>query len=99
MRNLRLYHFSEDPAIARFGPHVPATQPDAPPLVWAIDEEHAPHYLFPRDCPRVCLWIGPGTTSADRDRLFGVTRARKIIAIASSWLERVRVATLYAYEV
>ena len=95
---MRLYHFSEDPDIARFDPHVPAAQPAAPPLVWAIDEEHAPHYLFPRDCPRVCFWVGPGTTPADRERFFAHTRARKVIAVETSWLERVRGATLYEYE-
>jgi len=95
---VRLYHFSEDPDIARFDPHVPAAQPAAPPLVWAIDEEHAPHYLFPRDCPRVCFWVGPGTTPADRERFFGHTRAREVIAVETSWLERVRGATLYEYE-
>ena len=95
---MRLYHFSEDPDIARFDPQVPAAQPAAPPLVWAIDEEHAPHYLFPRDCPRVCFWVGPGTTPADRERFFGHTRAREVIAVETSWLERVRGATLYEYE-
>lgn len=32
-----LYHFSEDPSIDRFRPHVPATNPTKPPAVWAIE--------------------------------------------------------------
>ena len=48
-----LYHFSEDPAIWRFEPHVPATNPDHRAGVWAIDDDHAPLYWLPRDCPRV----------------------------------------------
>lgn len=39
---MALYHFSEDPSIERFVPHVPRTNPTHPPAVWAIDEVHAP---------------------------------------------------------
>jgi len=95
---VKLFHVSEDPSIERFEPHIPVTQPDAPPLVWAIDEEHLAHYLFPRDCPRICFWLGPETTPGDRDRFFGHTAAPKIIAIEIGWLERVRRARLYVYE-
>ena len=28
-----LWHFSEDPSLALFRPHTPATNPEAPPLV------------------------------------------------------------------
>ena len=94
---MKLFHFSEDRAIKRFEPHVPATQPEAPPLVWAIDEEHASHYLFPRDCPRVCFWIGPETSPEDRGRFFGHTAARKIIAMETAWLSRMRQTELYVY--
>ncbi|MBA2308744.1 MAG: hypothetical protein H0W01_05455 [Pseudonocardiales bacterium] len=47
------WHFSEDPTITEFVPRTGA--PGAPDecLVWAIDDEHAPAYWFPRDCPRV----------------------------------------------
>lgn len=59
---MKLFHFSENPAISLFEPHVPQTNPEQPPLVWAIDEEHAPHYYFPRSCPRVAFWISSETT-------------------------------------
>ncbi|MGV3489112.1 MAG: DUF6886 family protein [Tuberibacillus sp.] len=42
--------------ITHFEPRQPQSFPDQPPLVWAIDEEHAPLYFFPRDCPRVAFW-------------------------------------------
>ena len=66
---MRLFHFSDDPAIARFEPRaVLVPSPRAPgrewlngPLVWAIDEPHQPMYLFPRDCPRILLWPRPET--------------------------------------
>ena len=51
-----LFHYSEDPGIVRFEPHVPRTNPDVPAAVWAIDEARAPLYWFPRDCPRVTVW-------------------------------------------
>ena len=50
-----LWHFSEDPALARFRPRVPAAKPHAPPLVWAVDTRHAPFFWFPRECPRGCI--------------------------------------------
>ena len=54
-----LLHFSEDPSITRFTPHVPATNPGQAPAVWAIDAAHAPVYWFPRDCPRGAVWAAP----------------------------------------
>ncbi|MEP7112276.1 MAG: DUF6886 family protein [Ilumatobacteraceae bacterium] len=56
MNESLLYHFSEDPHIERFVPHVPRTNPSHAPAVWAIDSQHAPLYWFPRDCPRVAVW-------------------------------------------
>ena len=34
-----VYHFSEDPAISRFVPHVPRTNPTQPARVYAIDAD------------------------------------------------------------
>lgn len=75
-------HFSEDPAIERFVPHVAATaqQPDA--YVWAVDPLNAPCYWFPRQCPRVCSW-GEGVA--------------RVHAIEDAWLEAMRTTRLYAY--
>ena len=60
-----LFHFSEDPDIARFLPHVPRTNSSHAPAVWAIDEEHSPLYWFPRDCPRVTAWPRNGEWVSD----------------------------------
>ena len=54
---MRLFHFSEDPAVARFEPRPVRTPSARPPgrewlngpLVWAIDEPHQAMYLFPAD--------------------------------------------------
>jgi hypothetical protein len=40
----RLFHFSEDPNIALFRPHIAPASNEEEPLVWAIDEEHMRSY-------------------------------------------------------
>lgn len=46
-------HFSEDPTITEFVPHVAATAQISGAYVWAVDAALAPAYWFPRQCPRV----------------------------------------------
>ncbi|HVE19290.1 MAG TPA: hypothetical protein VNB52_09400 [Ilumatobacteraceae bacterium] len=92
-----LYHFSEDPNIERFVPHVPRTNPLQPPAVWAIDRGHAPLYWFPRDCPRIAVYpFHEGQRAAFEARF--TTSARRIHAIESEWLERMRSVKIYRYE-
>jgi hypothetical protein len=95
---MTLYHFSEDPGIATFEPRTPAHRPDVAPLVWAIDEWHAPMYFFPRDCPRVLLWQLPTTSPADHERWFGASGARMIAHIEYAWLERMHSVPIFRYE-
>jgi hypothetical protein len=95
---MRLFHFSEDPEIRVFRPHVPEHRPEVNPLVWAIDEWHAPMYYVPRQCPRACFWPGPQTIDEDRERWFGPTPRRMVIAIESRWLDRLRSTVLYRYD-
>ena len=91
-----LLHFSEDPTIEEFVPHVPRTNPTAPPAVWAIDEEHAPLYWFPRDCPRVTTWA---RDESERERLRAllVTTATRVHACELAWLDRIRRCELFVY--
>jgi hypothetical protein len=89
----QVLHFSEDPGISRFVPHVAATAQQPQPYVWAVDAEQAPAYWFPRDCPRVLAWPGPETTTADR-RLLG---DRRVHVIEYGWLPVLQSARLYAY--
>jgi uncharacterized protein DUF6886 len=92
-----LYHFSEDPHIERFVPHVPRTNPSHAPAVWAIDDEHAPLYWFPRDCPRVAIWPRHrDQLAAFQERL--ASSASRLHAIESVWLDRMRSAQIYRYE-
>jgi hypothetical protein len=92
-----LYHFSEDPHIERFTPHVPRTNPSHAAAVWAIDAEHAPLYWFPRDCPRVTIWSRNVEESVVFRERF-TTSALRLHAIESAWLDRMRDATVYRYE-
>lgn len=92
-----VFHFSEDPGIEIFSPQPLASDPKSEPLVWAIDDEHRFLYCFPRDCPRVAGWVLPETTAEDALRFFADTTARRIMAIESSWLERLGSTKLYAY--
>jgi hypothetical protein len=83
---MRLFHFSDDPAITIFEPRPVRVASKRPPgrewlngpLVWAIDEWHQPMYLFPRDCPRILIWPTERTTAEDRRRYWGAGSARMI---------------------
>jgi hypothetical protein len=93
-----LWHFSEDPRLEHFEPHVPATNPGESPLVWAVDTRHSPMFWFPRDCPRGCIWPVATTTAEDRQCFFGYSAAERIHVIESSWLGRMANRSLFAYE-
>lgn len=90
-------HFSEDPDIGRFVPHVAATarQPEA--YVWAVDAARAPDYWFPRQCPRMLVWTVPGTADRDRDRILGAGCGDRAHVVERGWLEALRTTRLWAY--
>jgi len=92
-----LFHFSEDPSIQVFHPHVAPTAQVDGARVWAIDAEHAPSYWFPRQCPRACCWPGSVPAAAAAAALLGLGGAQRMHAIESGWLERVRACRLYVY--
>ncbi|MCC2684012.1 MAG: hypothetical protein K0R75_911 [Paenibacillaceae bacterium] len=94
---MQLFHFSEEPDIAVFEPRKLDYRMDEPAQVWTIDYFHAPHYYFPRDCPRVCIWAQEDTTDEDLQRFFGHSNSRRMVAVESGWLERIRRATIYRY--
>ncbi len=90
-------HFSEDPGITLFKPHVPASSPHNPPMVWAVDEAHAPGFWFPRAAPRACCWsIGKPLTEIGRT-LLGMGASTRMHAVESCWLERMRACAMYVY--
>jgi hypothetical protein len=90
-------HFSEDPTITRFEPHVAATSRQPEAYVWAVDATQAPSYWFPRQCPRAMAWAGPSTSDVDRDRIIGAGCGDRVHAIEYAWWDAMRTTTLYAY--
>jgi hypothetical protein len=108
-----LWHVSEEAAIVRFEPRsfsghgltrredgsiVPMPKAEGgDPLVWAVDTRHLPMFWFPRDCPRGTFWARPETSDADVERFLDGDRARRVHAIESAWLGRVREARVFAY--
>lgn len=90
-----LWHVSEDPAIARFEPHVSATAAESEALVWAVDARHLPFYWFPRQCPRGTFWGSTATAPEDAERLLG--GALRVHAIEEAWSGRMRTAVVFAY--
>jgi hypothetical protein len=102
----RLFHISEDPSIERFEPRpVAVSSPRAHgmewlngPLVWAVSEERQATYLFPRDCPRILLWLTDDTTKEDREMWWGDRCCSMIVHIEWRWFERIQETRLYRYE-
>lgn len=82
-----LYHVSDRPDIASFLPRADCAHEGAP-CVWAIDAEHLPNYLLPRDCPRVTWSIAESTSTEDRRRFAPRPPATRVIAIEQGWVER-----------
>ncbi len=90
-------HFSEDPSISVFRPHVAATSRRPEAYVWAVDAARAPDYWFPRACPRAMAWAVPGTTEEDLLRIVGPGGGLRVHVIEYGWLERLRTVRLFAY--
>lgn len=101
---MRLFHFSDVPAIETFVPRpvrVPAIRPEGMewlngPLVWAIEDDYAFMYLFPRDCPRILLWSTEHTTAADKSIWLGENRA--VAYVEQHRLTSLQLESIYRYE-
>jgi hypothetical protein len=93
----QVLHFSEDPTIKTFVPHVAKTAQQPEPYVWAVDAQNSPSYWFPRQCPRAMAWQTPHTTDEDQAHILGPGGGTRVHAIEYTWLEALRTTTLYAY--
>jgi hypothetical protein len=93
----QVLHFSEDPSITSFAPHVAATAQQPEPYVWAVDALHSPSYWFPRQCPRGMAWVTAYSTDEDRERIIGPGGSERVHAVEYGWLEAIRTVELYAY--
>lgn len=89
-------HFSEDPHIVTFAPHVAPTATEQKPAVWAVDKANAPSYWFPRQCPRAMAWRTTTTTADDHQRILG-KHTDRVHMIEYGWLDRLLTVRLFAY--
>lgn len=94
---MRLFHISETPDIKEFIPR-PSPRKEVKNLVWAITEDKLPHYLLPRDCPRVTFFPKEDSKPTDIDRLIGYTDAKAVIAIEKKWIPIIQNTVIYKYE-
>ncbi|MGW5053072.1 DUF6886 family protein [Actinokineospora sp. NPDC004072] len=90
-------HFSEDPTITVFTPHVARTARAPDPYVWAVDADRSPDYWFPRQCPRAMAWATPSTTAEDQALILGPGGGTRVHAVEYAWLDAMRSVRLYAY--
>ncbi|MGF1483811.1 MAG: DUF6886 family protein [Opitutales bacterium] len=89
---------SEAPGLRHFTPRGPqASAPIREPIVWAISEFMLSNYLFPRDCPRICIRVGTNTTKADRERFFTPGSSLNVAIICFDWLELLHTCRLFGY--
>ena len=103
---MRLFHFSDDPAITCFVPRpvtIPAQRPPGMdwlngPLVWAIDDDWQAMYLFPRDCPRILLRPRPTTTPQDLAQWFPPGTGKWLVHVERAWLDRLSGSRIHRYE-
>ncbi|MBX2843644.1 MAG: hypothetical protein KTR26_17880 [Flammeovirgaceae bacterium] len=68
------------------------------PVVWAIERESIPMFLFPHNCPRICFQLTSKTTSEDKHRYITESSAKRIIIIEKKWFEILQNQSLYQYE-
>ncbi|MGE3800608.1 MAG: DUF6886 family protein [Candidatus Kapaibacterium sp.] len=95
---MNLYHISDTSGIRLFEPRpVPSRSGAEGNMVWAIDREHLPNYLLPRDCPRVTFKKTEQSKREDVERLIGATSAERIIVVESGWVERILAEQIVLY--
>lgn len=98
MKPLKLFHISEKGDIDVFIPRKSKQIWDYKEYVWAISESLIHNYLFPRDCPRICVGqkqINLLTEWIDKK---DIEDTRAFVFIAEHWEERYRSCRLYQYE-
>ena len=95
---MRLYHISEDGNIRNFKPRESIEMWNNEYYVWAISEGYYHNYLFPRDCPRICVQQSDLPWIIDRIDLELDYVPTALILIPSSWRNSIENTTLFLYE-
>ena len=95
---MSLYHISDTSGIPLFEPRpAPERSGVEGEFVWAVDREHLPNYLLPRDCPRVTFKGTDGSARKDIEKLIGPTHAGRVIVVESGWIERILTEQIVLY--
>lgn len=97
---MKLYHISEEPGIEIFEPRPSSQVYDkiTDNAVFAVSDIMLHNYLLPRECPRVTYFAKAGSLQSDIENFIGCSKNKYIINIEESWLEKVKHAVLYLYE-
>lgn len=91
-----VWHFSEDPDIREFQPHVAHTASQTTPYVWACTPDRCPDYWFPRQTPRALAWRTPTSDPAIADTLLG-PGVKRLHVIEYDAVPAMTSARLFAY--
>lgn len=91
-----VWHFSEDPHISRFLPHLAPTSTHEGAYVWACKPERCPDYWCGRQTPRAMAWRVPGCDEAEADGLLG-RGVQRLHVIEHDSLASMEQARLFAY--
>lgn len=94
----KLFHLSENGNINKFIPRESKSIWDYKKYVWSIGEDKIQNYLFPRECPRICVsdketiklkkWISDSK----------ITHFKTHVFVLSNWKERIENCKLYKYQ-
>lgn len=97
---MRLFHVSEENNIDIFNPRIPDRNDldKSVGLVWAIDEQHLPNFLTPRNCPRITYHVGEKTSVKDKRVFFTSPNIKHVVIIESKWFEAMKSTCLFIYE-
>ncbi|MEM1320376.1 MAG: DUF6886 family protein [Bacteroidota bacterium] len=95
---MKLYHLSEEANIQHFIPRPSKKIWNYRPYVWAISEAKVHNYLFPRNCPRICIGTEDLTPLAPYIALEPLKNKKALLLVPQDWEARIRSCSLYQYE-
>jgi len=95
---LKLFHISEKGDIDEFIPRKSKQIWEYKEYVWAISEAMVHNYIFPRDCPRICVGNEVITHLSDWVDKEEISDKKALIFIPTSWEEQFKSCTIYRYE-
>ena len=95
---LKLFHISEKGDIAQFIPRRSKQIWQYKEYVWAISEAMVHNYIFPRDCPRICVEKEVIRHLSDWVDKEEISDKKAFIFIPTSWEEQFKSCTIYRYE-